>query len=75
MEERTAELTKANEQLSAEIAERKQSEKALRQQERLAAVGQLAGGIAHDFNNLLTTITSSTPRWPSARASKTCLPT
>ena len=39
-----------------DITERKQTEKALRRHERLAAVGQLAGGIAHDFNNLLTTI-------------------
>ncbi len=28
----------------------------IRQQERLAAVGQLAAGIAHDFNNIMATI-------------------
>ncbi|MEE8390136.1 MAG: PAS domain S-box protein, partial [Anaerolineae bacterium] len=39
-----------------DVTEQRQVEKAMRQQEQLAAIGQLAGGIAHDFNNLLTTI-------------------
>ncbi len=39
-----------------EITEDKQVEERARQQDRLAAVGQLAAGIAHDFNNLLTAI-------------------
>ncbi len=43
-------------QVQRELAERKRAEAQLRQQERIAAVGQLAGGIAHDFNNFLMTI-------------------
>ncbi len=39
-----------------DITEKQKMEDQLRQQERLAAVGQLASGIAHDFRNLLTTI-------------------
>ena len=40
-----------------DVTQEREIERRMKQQDRLAAVGQLAAGIAHDFNNLLTVIT------------------
>lgn len=63
VEERTADLALVNEQLETEVAERRATEKQLRQTQadliqagKLAALGQMSAALSHEFNQPLAAV-------------------